>query len=147
MATIKHIIFKGKERTGKSLFANIIFDRAKTLWIEGRSFDINNPFPFESGREKWDYEYVVIDDLHCRFNIESVFPVIFSDVLVINRLNRELEHVKMPTFIFITDSSYNSLPVEQSFRRRFKVIDFDKNTIADLTKLIEDEKIIINNHR
>lgn len=149
MAAIKHIIFKGKERTGKSLFANIIFDRTKTLWVDGRKVTPDNHFLLDTGREKWDYDFVVIDDPKPTFYIESFYNMIFCDLLTINRLNREIENVKMPKFIFLIDSERVALPDLSlaTFNRRFTVLDFDKNTIADLTKLIEDEKIIINNHR
>jgi hypothetical protein len=149
MAAIKHIIFKGKERTGKSLFANIIFDRTKTLWVDGRKVTPDNLFLLDTSREQWDYEYVVIDDPKPTFDIESFYNMIFCDLLTINRLNREIENVKMPKFIFLIDSERVALPDVRlaTFNRRFTVLDFDKNTIADLTKLIEDEKITINNHR
>ena len=149
MAAIKHIIFKGKERTGKSLFANIIFDRAKTLWIEGHRIKLDNYFLFDTGRDKWDFEFVVVDDPKPSFDIESFYQIIFADVLKIDRLNREIEYVQMPKFIFLIDSERVALPDISlaTFNRRFTVLDFDKNTIADLTKLIIEEKIIINNHK
>lgn len=149
MATIKHIIFKGKERTGKSLFAEIIFDREKTLWVNGSKVRPDNYFFLDTSREKWDYEYVVIDDPKPTFDIESFYNMIFCDLLTINRRNREIENVKMPKFIFLIDSQRVALPELNlaTFNRRFTILDFDKNTIADLTKLIEEEKIIINNHR
>ena len=147
MAAIKHIIFKGKERTGKSLFANIIFDRAKTLWINGWEIEEFNCFLFDTGRENWDYEYVIIDDPKRNFEIDSLYNNIFADKLSINRRFRDVKLVKMPKFIFLIDSETITLPEDESFQRRFKIIDFDKNTISDLTKLINEENIIINNHR
>ena len=147
MAAIKHIIFKGKPRTGKSLFANTIFDRAKTLWITAYKIKNFDPFLFDVRRSVWDYEYVVIDDPSRKFNIDSFINTIFADELVIERRGRDSIKVKMPKFIFLIDSETITIPEDESFQRRFKIIDFDKNTIADLTKLINEEKIIINNHR
>lgn len=147
MATVKHIIFTGRERTGKSLFANIIFDRSKTLWVKGNEMTYDNYFLFDTTREKWDYEYVIIDNLKASFDIEVFYNFLFANELCINRRNIGKVYVKMPKIIFIFDAGVTVNQDLATFNRRFTVLDFDKNTIADLTKLIEEENIIINIHR
>lgn len=140
----KHIIFKGKRGTGKSLFSKIIFSRKNTLWVNGRMFP-ESSFLFDSGIVKnWDFENIVIDDLRNNFNIEEVYHFAFADTMIINRQFRDGKIVKTPRFIFILNSEVITLPEDKaSFNRRFHVFDFDKDPISDLMKIIYDEKIII----
>lgn len=141
---MKHIIFTGKRGTGKSLFAKLIFNDENTLFIDGRNFrgDQNS---YASCREVWDYEKVIVDDVNKNLNFLSLYSNIFLETMCVNRMHREPELVKTPLHIFIVDSISLKLNTDDaSFRRRFNVIDFDKNTIADLTRLINDEKITIN---
>lgn len=144
----KHIIFKGKPRTGKSLFANIVFGDKKIRNINGRQDLLNKTFLFDfTSDENWDFENIVIDDPRSDFDIEDFYSLIFEDKMVINRLNRELLTVKTPRFIFLLDSEKIYLPeCCPTFQRRFHVLDFDKDPISDLIKIIQEEKIIIKNH-
>ncbi len=143
---MKHIIFTGSERTGKTLLAKMIFGTEETLWVSGRQSLMETSFLFEH-RGKWTYNTIVIDDLRSYFNIESFYTTIFSSILKIDRQCREPITVTMPRFVFILESA-DLLPLDSaSFQRRFHVLDFDKDPIADLMKIIKDEKIIIKTAR
>lgn len=148
MAAIKHIIFKGKPRTGKSLFAKMIFDQEKTLIINRRVIVGDfNPFLFASNKKPWNYENVLIDDPVCKkFEIDFFYKYVFHDEIEVKIPYEHSFFVKTPRFIFTLDDTVQ-LPDTPSFNSHFKIIDFDKNPIADLTKLINEENIIINNHR
>lgn len=141
---MKHLIFKGKPLTGKSLFSRIIFNNEQTCWIDARTFR-KESFPFDvTYNEKWEYENIVIDDPGKDFNLEEFYTLIFSDNLIIDRKNRERIAVKTPRFIFLLDSEIIDLPEKTpSFNRRFHVVDFDKDPISEVTKIIHQEKIII----
>lgn len=142
----KHIIFKGKPRTGKSLFAKMIFGTEKTMWINGRGGLLKNTFLFDR-RDAWNFDTVIIDDLKPDFNIESLYDTICGPILRIDRQGRESITVAMPRFVFILENE-NLLPVNSgAFNRRFKVIDFDRHKICSLINLIQTEKITINTPR
>lgn len=145
----KHIIFKGKERTGKSLFANIIFGDKKIAHIDGRAGLLNNTFLFDFiSEEPWDFDNILIDDPRSDFNIEDLYPLIFAGRMVINRLNREPLTVITPRFIFLVDSERIFLPeCCPTFQKRFHLIDFDTALISDLMKIIQEEEIIIKIHK
>lgn len=143
---MKHLIFTGKPKTGKSLFAKMIFGTEKAMWINGRENLLNTPFLFDC-RGAWNFDTIIIENLRSDFNIESFYTTIFAPILKIDRQGREPITVTMPRFVFIMESS-NQLPLDSaSFMRRFKVIDFDKHKISALIKMIQTEKIIINTPR
>lgn len=136
----KHIIFIGGEETGKTLFSKLIFGEKKTFYINGRSFHTES-FPYDNGSDEWEYENVLVDDLNSKYTVDDLLWIIGGDKLHINRQCRSMITVDMPRFIFITN--FLSLPDTDSFRRRFYVIDSTKSTIADLMKMIKEEKIIV----
>lgn len=139
---MKHLIFIGKRGSGKSLFAKMIFGTERTMWINGYKGLLNNPFLFEH-RGAWNFNTIVIDNCTPDFNIETFYNFLFAELLKIDRQGRESITVPMPRFVFILESE-NLLPINYpSFKRRFKVIDFDKHKISSLIKLIQTEKIII----
>ena len=144
----KHIIFKGKPRTGKSFLSRLIFACKSTYWVDGRTFP-GSSFLFDPGTVKqWDFDNVVIDDLRKDFNIEEFYSLIFADTMVINSPFRETKTVKTPRFIFLLDSEKILLPeCCPTFQRRFHVLDFDKDPISDLMTIIQEEKITINTVR
>ena len=139
---MKHLIFTGKPKTGKSLFAKMIFGTEKAMWINGRENLLNTPFLFDS-RGAWNFDTIIIDDLRSDFNIDSFYTTICAPLLKIDRQGRESITVTMPRFVFILENQ-DLLPIDSpSFIRRFKLIDFDKNPIKDLMKIIKEEKIIV----
>ena len=143
---MKHIIFTGSERTGKTLFAKMIFGTEKAMWINGREKLLNTAFLFDD-RGACNFDTIIIDDLRSDFNIESFYTTIFAPILKIDRQGREPITVTMPRFVFILESA-DLLPLDSaSFQRRFHVLDFDKNPISDLMKIIHEEKIIIKTDR
>ena len=142
----KHIIFTGSEKTGKTLFAKMIFGGEKTTIIKGRSVDITeDPFALDICKGSFDYETLIIDDIKPDFFFESLYDKLFNNEMIINRRFREREVIKTPKFVFISNYPLD-LPTNPSFKRRFHVIDFDKDPISDLMKLIEEEKILIKTH-
>lgn len=140
---MKHLIFIGKRDSGKSLFAKMIFGTEKTKRLNGRIKNmLNNPFLFHHERA-WQFDTIVIDDCKPDFDIESFYNLIFAPLLKVDRKGLEAVTVPMPRFVFILESE-NLLPFNSpSFKRRFKVIDFDKHKISSLIKMIQTEKIII----
>ncbi len=144
---MKHIIFTGKPNTGKSLFAKMIFGGRKTVVLSGRTFDVeNNFFQFDLCKRIFIYDTLIIDDVKANFDFKSLDLISCHHEMIISRKNRDMEIIKTPRFVIITNHT-EKIPTDNSFRSRFKIIDFDKNTIADLTKLIAEEKIIIElNH-
>lgn len=139
----KHIIFTGSEFTGKTLFAKLIFGHEITAYINGRGDLLSDDFIFDFDyREDWNYVNIVIDDPKPTFNIESFYHLLVAPQMCVNRQGRRAMIVETPRFIFILDSKIE-LPNDSSFHNRFRVIDFDKNSIADLTKMIKEENIII----
>ena len=142
----KHIIFTGSERTGKTLFAKMIFGSEKTAILYGRRFDLENDcFALDLCEGNFTYETLIIDDVKPNFNFESLYTSCFNNEMIINRKFREREVIKTPKFLFISNYPLD-LPTNPSFKRRFHVIDFDKDPISDLMKLIEEENIIIKTH-
>ena len=141
----RHIIFKGKEHTGKSLFAKIIFGNEKVLKIAGYKSPSNHDFIFDNGSDKWDYDYILIDDPRKKsFDISEFYEISSREHMIINIKFYGQLRVKTPKFIFLINSDVISLPENNpTFIRRFKVLDFDKNPISDLMKIIHEEKIII----
>ena len=143
----KHIIFTGSERTGKTLFAKMIFGSEKTAILKGRLFDLEkNHFPFDLCESSFRYETLIIDDVKPNFNFESLYASCFNNEMIINRRFREREVIKTPKFVITTNAPLKNSDLKDSFKRRFHVIDFDKDPISDLMKLIEEEKIIIKTH-
>lgn len=141
----KHIIFTGKPRTGKSLFAKMIFGTEKTMWINGRENLLNTPFLFDRPGA-WNFDTIIIDDCRSTFNIEGFYTTIAAPILKIDRQGRESITVTMPRFVFILESA-DLLPLDSaSFNRRFEVIDFNKHKISSLIKLLQTEKLILKNH-
>lgn len=144
---MKHIIFTGSERTGKTLFAKMIFGSEKTAILNGRRFDLENDcFALDLCEGNFTYETLIIDDVKPNFNFESLYASCFYNEMIINRRFREREVIKTPKFVIITNSPVKNSDLKDSFKRRFHVIDFDKDPISDLMKLIEEEKIIIKTH-
>lgn len=141
---MKNLIFIGKARTGKSLFALMIFGREKTFYIDGRC-DLNDRFLFDDNSEKWEYENVIIDDLRSslKFGNPDFHQRFIYNQILLHRRGKLSEAVKRPRFIFIVDSEEMEINIPGLFQDRFSIIDFDKNTIADLTKILTEEKIII----
>lgn len=139
---MKHLIFIGKRGTGKSLFAKLIFGGEKTLHIDGRSA-VNSPFFLDSGKENWDFEKIIIDDIANGFRFSRFYEDFSHSKMVLQRKYKKLEIVKTPLFILIIDGENETFINDKAFLSKFHVIDFDKNTIADLTKIINEEKIII----
>ena len=144
---MKHIIFTGSERTGKTLFAKMIFGSEKTAILNGRRFDLENDcFALDLCEGNFTYETLIIDDVKPDFNFESLYASCFNNEMIINRRFRERKVIKTPKFVIITNSPVKNSDLKDSFKRRFHVIDFDKDPISDLMKLIEEEKIIIKTH-
>ena len=140
---MKHIIFTGKENTGKTLFAKMIFGGENTAVLEGRIFDIENDyFLFDLNEGDFAYDTLIIDDLKSDFNFESLYTRIFQSTMCTNRMNRSPEIIKTPLFIFITNYPEN-LPVLNSFKNSFDVIDFDKDPVSNLMDLIREKKITV----
>ena len=142
----KHIIFTGSELTGKTLFAKMIFGGEKTAFINGKYFDVGNDyFALDLCKEHFNYETLIIDDIKENFKYESLYPTFFRNEMMINRICRESEVVKTPRLVIITNFTHKLLSVE-SLKSRYHVIDFDKDPVADLMKIIKEEKIIIKTH-
>ena len=141
----KDIIIIGPERSGKTLFAKMIFEKEKTLFLDGRRFKPWDSFPFDNGKEEWNYDNVLIDDIPENFPIISLIMLHSMEKLAVNRLNRQVISVKKPRFIYIA-TQLLELELTPSIIRRFHVVDSSKTTISDLMKLIEEEELIIKTH-
>lgn len=140
---MKHLIFTGKPKTGKSLFAKMIFGNRKTAILDGRQFDpANNFFPFDLCKGIFTFDTLIIDDVKPDFDYESLDLISCDDEMIISRKNRNMEVIKTPRFVIITNFK-EKIATKKSFTTRFKIIDFDKNPIKDLMKIIKEEKIIV----
>lgn len=139
---MKHLLFIGKRGSGKSLFAKMIFGIFKTFYVDGKN-EISNPFFLDNGQDHWDYENIVIDDITAKFNISRFYEDFGQKKMILNRRGKNGKIIKTPRFILIIDSQNDAFLNDKNFIKEFHVIDFDKNTIADLKKILNEEKIII----
>ena len=86
----KHIIFTGSEKTGKTLFAKMIFGGEKTAILDGRSIDITeDAFALDLCKGSFEYETLIIDDIESDFYFESLYAKLFNNEMIINRKFRD----------------------------------------------------------
>lgn len=138
---MKHIIITGREESGKTLLAKLLFSSDCTLYKDGRTF-FKEVFPYDNGADDWNYKNILIDDITA--TTDELISLVAVDELKINRQSKPVINIPVPMFVFTTDNKIES--DKASFNRRFHIIDTDTTSIAEILKIIKEESIIIKTH-
>lgn len=139
---IKDIYLTGRECTGKTLLAKILFDSDEAFFINARNPKLfENHFLFDGVTEKT--KYIIFDDISQKISMDCFFQLQNVDFLKINAPFKDVINIKKPVFILIS----NHLPNNQSssFFRRFKVYNIDQLRFKEIMELIKKYHLVIKN--
>lgn len=120
----KGIIIIGEPLSGKSLLAKQLVEKYKKeelAIIDGRQFSINSSFKFNNCTK--ETKVLIIDDILPKTNIQELYSLVSGNLLVNKPLVEPFEiHLEKLIVVCSYEIKENDLPTDQSFLRRFEII-------------------------